>query len=261
VSDFKQNTFVAVVGALVGAFVTAVVGWWLTLPTPTTLAYVTTVTSTGTDSTARSLVPNLSLRIGDEAIPAIHTHSIDIYIRGRYRDQAPVAIIFPSSARLFGQFTEAPTTLQTIACQAISNGMKCDLGRPDPRQEKPYKIQLATDVANEPQLQTTGQDVVLTRLEAASERDSNSLSLFVVRVIAVASTIAFLLVFWDSRRQAERFANHLREVLARELERREKLEEIKRDTAEVRARADELTRLVEDAKQAKKAKQTEQEQD
>src|SRR6185436_18288625 len=79
---------------LAGSLAGSVFTWYMSRPTPTTLGYVATTTSTGADSAVRSLVPNLSLRIGDEVISSMHTHVVELFVRGAYLESAPLGVVF-----------------------------------------------------------------------------------------------------------------------------------------------------------------------
>ena len=83
-----------VCGGLAGAVFT----WWVNREEPLRMSYAVTTTSTGADVTTNSLVPGLTLRIGERDIPAIHTHVIQIARDRGYADSARLAVSLPTGS-------------------------------------------------------------------------------------------------------------------------------------------------------------------
>jgi hypothetical protein len=159
----KQNVTLAVVTS---SLVAAVFTWWVNRPTPTTIAYVATRTSTGADAASISLVPNLSLRIGDEPIAGIFSHVFEFYVRDAYLEKLPLAITFDRDVRIFGKSVEAPSTLQSILCTQHPRGLTCELSRLDPNQNAPFRVSIATEMTRLPTIDVAGPN---TRLIPLSE--------------------------------------------------------------------------------------------
>jgi hypothetical protein len=96
-------------------------------PEPTVLTYNMSTTLTG-ERSVKSAVPRLRVHIGDEEIPSVYSHSVELsFVRGPYADSATIAATFPLGVGIFGYSGEAPSPLHHISCTTIDGGAKCDL--------------------------------------------------------------------------------------------------------------------------------------
>lgn len=157
----------SIVVAIVSALITAAAGWYLARPNPAVLAYAVSSATTGGDSTTRAVVPNLTLRLGDEVIPAITVHTITLSPQGAYAADASVGITFPDKVRIFGVQTETPSALHTVRCEQLDRGVRCSLTPSDPRHKLPFRIAVATDQVAAPAVITTHTNVELQPIETA----------------------------------------------------------------------------------------------
>jgi hypothetical protein len=160
-SWLTPTLLVAMFALLTGGLGGAVFTYWMNRKPPNEIAAVVTSTTTGADSTAKSLVPNLSLKIGERDIPAIHIHTIDITLgSGDYVPRVELAVAFSAkSAEVFGRSYSSPTALHSIDCTPLPTGVRCNLVPVD--RQGAYRIQLATDSAEPPHLAIIGQDLRL----------------------------------------------------------------------------------------------------
>jgi hypothetical protein len=181
-------------GGLGGALFTA---WWTNQP-PLTIGYLVSSTSTGTDATAKTLVPNLSLRIGDSAIPAIHTHVISLSRTSGYADRAELAVTFNQDIQLFGNSFDAPSPVHAIACNTLPRGVKCVIGPMDGRGE--YRVSLATDSSTPPSLAVAGRDVQLASLAEIASRDDSWWTLLAV-FVGFTLALPISIIYNDYRRK------------------------------------------------------------
>src|SRR5688572_23421495 len=121
--DWVKNIIITLFAAITGAAAT----WYVGLPNPAILVYNISTTTTGSDSTTQSIVPGLAIRIGDEPIAAIHTHTIDLTPHFGYAESATIAINFGTTPRFFGHRVESPTSLHTFDCRTLDRGFQCEL--------------------------------------------------------------------------------------------------------------------------------------
>src|SRR5262249_50794815 len=128
--------------------------------------YTVSTTTSGTDARVKSLIPNLTLQIGGEEIPSVHTHTIDFTVEsGPPLETADVAITFSPGLRLYGKDAEAPSPLHQISCSEISDGVRCTLSPLTPKELNKYQVTLATNQQGPPRIIVANNRLKLLNLE------------------------------------------------------------------------------------------------
>jgi hypothetical protein len=156
-------------GGLAGAVFT----WLIHQPSPAVVTYSITTTSTGTDSLVKGLVPNLKLKIGDEDIPVVYTHVVELAtVAGEYVDAAELAITFPSGLRILGFDAKAPSPVHHIECKQVSTGLTCRVAPLSVGNK--YRVNIATNQGQVPQVVTSSRNTELIALDAYVTRESRS---------------------------------------------------------------------------------------
>ena len=174
-------------GGLAGALFT----WYVHRPSPALVSYAITTTTTGADSVTKGLIPNLKLKVGDEDIPVLYTHVIELTVnQGDYVDSAEVAITFPSSLRIFGFRAAAPSSVHSIECKQAPLGLVCRLS---PLQTgAKYTVNIASDLAWRPSLVTASRNTELIPLESYLSAQSRSIKTRLLSRNGVAGTLAVI---------------------------------------------------------------------
>jgi hypothetical protein len=181
-----------VVGALCGSLAGAVFTWWVNRDVPTVIGYTVSTTSTETVA-AGPLVPKLSLRIDDRAIPAIHTHAIEIRAVSGAIEGISLAIDFGKKVEIFGNAPRAPSLIHYVKnFTVLDNGVRCDLQPIDGQGS--YRIVLATDVATPPRLAITGKNVELRDLADIATTTSNSDLLRALILMGIAGLLSNIII-------------------------------------------------------------------
>jgi hypothetical protein len=158
--------FIGIATLAVGGLGGAMFTWFMTHPRPTVIAYTVNTTTLGADSTIRSLLPDLKIRIGSEEISIIHIHSFDLTVQsGPFADQVTIGIEFPLKVRLFAVSADAPT-LHHISCSNLQNGrgIQCDLGPLTPLKTV-FHVALAADQKQAPTVITATRNLELVKAE------------------------------------------------------------------------------------------------
>lgn len=166
--------------------------WWIHREPPPRVFYSITTTGTGSDPAANSVVPNLSVRIGDKSVPAIYTHVVTLTRNSGYIDTVNIAVQIPHSNEIFGTSATAPSPVHNIQCTNLSDGLKCNMGPIDGRGE--YKIVIASSSKELPVLSVAGKNIsVVTSQDLANEETAwtNPLNLSFV-VVSVLSLFLFV---------------------------------------------------------------------
>ena len=157
-----------------GGFAGAVFTWLIHQPAPAVVTYSITTTSTGTDSLVKGLVPNLKLKIGDEDIPVVYTHVVELAtVAGEYVDAAELAITFPSGLRILGFDAKAPSPVHHVDCKQVSTGLTCRVAPLSVGSK--YRVNIATTQGQVPQVVTSSRNTELIALDAYVIRESRSL--------------------------------------------------------------------------------------
>jgi hypothetical protein len=158
-------------GGLAGAFFT----WYVHRSSPAIVTYAITTTTTGADAVTKGLIPNLTLKVGSEEIPAVYTHVVALAVaKGEYVDAADVAITFPSALRIFGFRATPPSDVHTIACRQVTAGLVCRLS-PLAVGVK-YIITVAADQGRTPTVVTASRNTELVALETFAFLESRSVT-------------------------------------------------------------------------------------
>src|SRR5205823_4367555 len=113
----------------------------------TVVSYSVNTTSLGAAEATKSVLPKLRLSLGDQEIPAVYTHTVQLtHGGGPELDRASVGITL-AGARLLGNIVSfGPDPVHQITCkfdQTISS-VACSVGRISP-DNNPYKVIIATD--------------------------------------------------------------------------------------------------------------------
>jgi hypothetical protein len=155
-------TVLTVIAAFLGGgFAGSVFTWYVNRPQATVVTYTVSTTSLGT-SEVSSVVPNLKLQIGTENVESIYTHTVELAaVKGPFVDQAEFALTLPSDVRVFGMRTDVPTTLHTITCIQTSGATKCKLGPLSSKVAKPFKVVLATNSRDQPNVELAAKNTDL----------------------------------------------------------------------------------------------------
>lgn len=162
----RTNITIAILALFTGGLGGSVFTWYINRPKPTVLTYNIVTTTTGADATTKGLVPNLKLRIGDEDVPVIYTHTIDLTVQsGPQVESAQVEVPFPTGFRLFGSDFHAPTGFHHMNCNPASYGVQCDVGPLAPGKHNKFRISLATNQAHPDEIFTTTNKVELAKLD------------------------------------------------------------------------------------------------
>jgi hypothetical protein len=196
----RVNPMVAI-AVFCGGLGGSVFTWYVNRPTPVVLAYVISTTTTGADPGVQSLLPKLTLRLGDEPISAINTHAIDIIPTQGYAAEASIGIFFAGKPRIFGNSIEPPSPLHQGQCEPLSPGLRCVLMPVDSRQSVPYRIRIATDTSQPPRLSTTDRGIeLLTLQDAANRQPLNRLAAILLYVVISVLVIWVILLISDTIR-------------------------------------------------------------
>jgi hypothetical protein len=194
-----------IVAIMCGGLGGAIFTWWVNREEGLTISYVISTTSTGADATTNSLVPGLSLRIGDKDIPVIHTHVISLNRATGYADRAEIAVTFEGGAlpETFGSSFTAPSAVHSIECEGLKRGFKCRLGPLDGQGE--YKIAVATNIASGPRLAIAGNNVRLVSVQQlADAKASWSLGNYIAYTSLIIASLALLAYFAAIERRLEK---------------------------------------------------------
>src|SRR5438128_7576974 len=88
-----------IVAMLFGGLAGSVFTWWINRPSPTTLVYNVTTTALGNEPLLRSAVPNLRLTVGNEEVPALFIHTVELSVpAGPYLRNSDIVVTFPSAS-------------------------------------------------------------------------------------------------------------------------------------------------------------------
>ncbi len=198
---------IAVIALFTGGLGGAVFSWYINRPKPTVLTYNVVNTTTGADATTKGLVPNLKLRIGDEDVPVIYTHTIDLIVQsGPQVDSALVAVGFPTDFRLFGSDFQPPTRFHHMNCSNASYGIQCDIGPLAPGNHNRFRISLATNIAHPDEIFTTTNKVQLAKLDdyIGSNEILNPSRITIFAILAaIFGILTSLLALWFGQRSLQ----------------------------------------------------------
>jgi len=157
-------------GGAVAAILAVTLGWLL-YNRPTQLAYTLTSLTLSADP-ARSLLPNLTIRIGSQDVNLVTVNTIEFWLNPgwlttrRYLEKATVAIDWEHDVKHYVKVkSEAPSSAHGVSCLEHKSGATCDLERIS-KADRPYRITLATDQDRPPMVQLVAKDTELIRAEA-----------------------------------------------------------------------------------------------
>jgi hypothetical protein len=161
-------------GGLGGAFFNA---WWSNRSTVVT--YTVTTTTIGTDQRVKSLLPDIKIQVGNQELPLIHTHTVELRPQsGPYSDRAEIALVFPPGVHLLSKaVTETASPLHKIGCSDLANGATCQIGPLSPGNGF-FRVSFAATGTNDsPEVTIVAKGVELAKAEAVlADRGSNRLN-------------------------------------------------------------------------------------
>jgi hypothetical protein len=176
------------VSLLGGGFAGAIFTWYSHRPSPATVTYAITQTSTGADSVTKGLIPNLKIKIGNDDVPVVYTDIVELSaVRGDYVDSAEVAITFPSELHIYGFRGTAPSNVHNIACNQVRDGLVCKLSPLSPGTK--YVVNVAADRREPPTVVTASRNTELVPLDAFVASESRSWRARLLSRDAVLTTI------------------------------------------------------------------------
>jgi hypothetical protein len=154
---------------LTGGLGGAIFTWFATHPGPTTLTYNAATSSSGANAEAKSVVPNLRLQIGTEAIDSLYTHTISFSAKSGPRvASVTLGITFLTPLRLYGWRAQAPSGLHYISCTTMPDGLKCTLGPLSTQSPNKYAVVIATNQPSIERIFTTDDHVILSSIDVFS---------------------------------------------------------------------------------------------
>ena len=169
---FSMKTILGqAVVAVSAAAVAAGLTWFLTRPSNEIVEYSITSTSLRADPSLQGLIPEIRIRIGDEEVPELNVHTLQIgCVPGSYLRQATFAVDFAEPTRTFGQVVaQAPSSAHTIVCKerratgsfAMLSGIVCEV---EPMSGgDSYSVVVATNTALQPSITLPALRVTLRR--------------------------------------------------------------------------------------------------
>jgi len=156
-------------GGLMGSVFT----WYVHQLSPTLVTYQVTKAITGADSITKGLIPNLTIKIGNEDVPVVYTDVIEFSTAsGEYVDSAEIAITFPSALRIFGSGTISPSPVHSITCRTAPAGLVCRLSPLAPGTK--YTVNIAADQGGTPSVITASRNVELVSVDTFVSNESRS---------------------------------------------------------------------------------------
>jgi len=174
VSSVTPAFMISILGALLGGGLAGSVFTWYThRPQPAIVTYSIATTQTGADSALKSVVPNLQIKIGNEDVPVIYNHLIELnHVRGQYIDAAEVAIIFQPGVRVFGFRADSPSPVHSSTCRQSPATLICRVAPLNTGAK--YQIDIATDSAAVPSVLTAARDMAVIPLDMFVLEESRS---------------------------------------------------------------------------------------
>ena len=119
-----------IVGIVCGGLAGQIFRYVVDRPAPTVVRYSTTATSLSASGALKGAIPDLKIQIGDEPVPVLNTHSIEITAqKGPFLERARIAIEYRAPVRSYGKvITEKPSSLHEIDCKPDDAAILCTLG-------------------------------------------------------------------------------------------------------------------------------------
>lgn len=154
-------------GLFSGGLAGAVFTWSMNRPFPTVVTYNIITTTLGADPTLKNLLPDLTIQIGSDEVPVIHTHTVDLTSpSGPQSDSLNVNIYFSSDMHFFGRpLAEAPSPAYQISCSDMPRGINCRLSSIKPGAGR-YRVTMATDQKQPPNVDNADKGIKLIKAEA-----------------------------------------------------------------------------------------------
>ena len=151
--------------------------------------YSVTTSTLSADPSRQGLVPGIKIQIGEEEVPVLNVHTVQIRAaRGSYITAAKLALDFSEPARIYGQVLQTlPSSAHTIDCRVqlsvvdassdsdvLKRGISCDLS---PLSDGVgYSIGIASNQAAPPKVQMVGRRIEIRDVgEAAAVPDVGEL--------------------------------------------------------------------------------------
>lgn len=168
---------------VIASLITFVATYYFARASKVTVWYSIATTALGTDGSLQDLVPGISITVGEEDVPALTVHEVQILPgSGTHVDKGTLAIDFDRPTRMYGEVLAfAPTSAHQIECSGVAvgdgklfaedtrfSGVACDLSPISDGQT--FTIRLACDQRSPPRIALPAERVLL-RDVAAAERE------------------------------------------------------------------------------------------
>jgi len=185
----------ALTAFLGGGLAGSIFDWYVNRPEAATITYI--IKSTILAELAKSTIPNLTIKLGEETVQSLFTNTIEFTAQnGPYIDSMEVAITFPEKVRIYGLTSDVPSALHEMVCKQLDNGARCRLSPIDMKTAGSFKVSISTDKKLEPSVLTTAKGVELLAIDQFIERKSGLLSFLrspKVIIFSLASALYFLI--------------------------------------------------------------------
>lgn len=150
---------IAIIALATGGLAGSVFTWWIKREPNAKVIYSITTISSGAAHEVKSLIPNLTMKIGERNIPALYTHIIILRVVGGYSDSGPLGIELDDDVEVFGASFLRSSILRSITETRVKNGFTCTLSPLD--EGAAFRIVLATDSERPPGISTVGKQMRL----------------------------------------------------------------------------------------------------
>jgi hypothetical protein len=135
----------------------AVFTWWVKRDPVATVSYGRATASTGTHGPFQSLIPNLSMRIGERNVPVVHLHGLEFTVVKGFSQAGKVAILFNEAPEVFGTALKRPSPLHSAELDSVPGGFVLTMSPLD--KATSFQVTIATDSEERPTVTTAGRDL------------------------------------------------------------------------------------------------------
>ena len=113
-----------IVTTVIASLITFVATYYFARASKVTVWYSIATTALGTDGSLQDLVPGISITVGEEDVPALTVHEVQILPgSGTHVDKGTLAIDFDRPTRMYGEVLAfAPTSAHQIECSGVAVG-------------------------------------------------------------------------------------------------------------------------------------------
>ncbi len=183
-----------VIGLSGGGLAGAIFSWLANRQPAATILYRTNVAAVAAPEMSGP-VPDLKVLVGSESVQSLYVHNVEFFA-GRDRDVegAVIAIEFPKNLHIYGIGTEAPSGAQEIKCEPIPNGFRCTLGAMFANALKPYRVTIATNQKDPPQMARAKLGAELLEANAYKPRRTGFTAENFLQLVSAMSLLAIAMV-------------------------------------------------------------------